>query len=403
MKVKLTELNTGYRGEKRVSRLTEKGKAKAVISITLVALFVFTFILTSVGIIPLDAILLRAKVSVSGSADRFPVAVNTESVLVTDIAEDNILILTTENVMVYSPNGKQLLNHPHIYAKPGVSVNGENVVVFDRGGKGFVLIKGDEIINEGTADNIILTAEYGKNGNYALATQGAGATSTLSVYDKMNKPVFQWNCAHEHIVSVALSDNGRYAGVAVVGAENGQLFTNIQYFGFDYKEPLNTQKISDVTPLSIEFTKFNMLTLLTDKGVYTVERKADKFKTVSGYYSSEFNSCDFSENGSYIVTLAKYGSENVFEINLYSKSGKLQETISADFELKSTRMSNKYIFALGENKIMVYNLRGVNVSEITYKGEAFSLLPTDDFVFVSSLDKITRCFSYGDSTVDLSA
>ena len=42
------------------------------------------------------------------------------------------------------------------------------------------------------------------------------------------------------------------------------------------------------------------------------------------------------------------------------------------------------------------------VSEIDFKGDAHSLLPTDDFVFIVSLDKITRCFSYGDSSVELS-
>lgn len=403
MKVKFTELNTGYKGERRVSRLSQKGKAKAVITVTLVVLFVFTFILSSVGIIPIDALFLRARVSVSGSSERFPIAVNTESTLVTDVSGDNIIILTTENVMVYSPNGKQLLNQPHTYAKPGISVNGKNIAVFDRGGKSFMLIKEDETVFEGTAENIIISAEYGSNGNYALGTHGSGVTSTLSVYDKSNKEIFRWNCAHEHIVSIALSDNGRYAGVAVMGAENGQIFTTVQYFGFDYKEPLNTQKITGVTPLNIKFTKFNLLTLLTDRGVYSVERKEEKYQTVFTYYSSEFNSCDFSESGKYIVTLAKYGSENVFEINLFSKSGEIQQTVSADFEIKATQISDKYIFALGESKIIVYNLRGVKVSEITYKGEAFSILPTDDFVFISSLDKITRCFSYGDSSVELSA
>ncbi len=403
MKVKFTELNTGFEGEKRVSRLSQKSRAKAIIALTLVAVFVFTFVLSSVGVIPLDALFLRARVSVSGSTERFPIAINNESTLVCDIAGDNIVILTTENIMVYSPNGKQLLNQPHIFAKPGISINGEKVVAFDRGGKGFMLIDNAELIYEGSADNTIISAEYGDDGNYALGVHGNGTMSTLSVYDKNHKVIFQWNCAHEHIVSLALSDNGRYAGVAVMGAENGQLFTTVHYFGFNYKEALNTQKISGAAPLNIEFTKFNELTLLTDKGVYIIERKAEAFETVSTYYSSEFNSCDFSETGRYIVTLAKYGSENVFEINMYSKSGEIKSTISVDFEIKGTRISDKYIFALGESKIMVYNLRGKNVSEINFKGEAFSLLPTDDFVFVVSLDKITRCFSFGDASVDLSA
>lgn len=380
----------------------DKISAKMIIVITLICVFVFTFLLNSIGIIPVDALLLRARVSISGNEERFPIAVNSESVLVTDIIGDNIVILTTENVVIYSPNGKQLLNQPHVYAKPGIAINGNRAVVFDRGGKSFMLINDSELAYEGDADNTIICASYGESGNYALGTKGTGATSTLTVYGKNNKAQFQWNCAHEHIVSIALSDNGRYAGVAVVGAEDGEIFTTVQYFGFDYKEALNTQKIKGASPFDLKFTKYNMLTLLTDKGVYLVERKAESYEAVLSYYSSEFNSCDFSNKNNYIVTLAKYGSENVYEINLFSKSGKLKTSISADFEIKSSRISDKYIFALGENKIVVYNLRGKQVSEITYKGEAYSLLPTDDFVFVYSLDKITRCFAYGDATIELS-
>ncbi len=393
------------RGGSRVNLglLFERVNKKTIIALTLVIAFVFTYLLNSIGVIPIDALLVRAKTSISGNSERFPIAVDTESTLAIDNLGDSIFILTTENVMVFSPNGKQLINQPHVYAKPGISLNGERAVVFDRGGKGFMLIDKDEIVYEGTAEKTILSAEYGKDGNYALGTKGSGATSTLTVYNKKHKVEFQWNCAHEYISFIALSDSGRYAGVAVIGAENGEVFTTIHYFGFDYKETLNTQKISGVAPLNMEFTTFNELTLISDRGVFLINRKADKYETVSAYYSSEFNSCDFAQNNKYVVTLAKYGSENVFEMDVFSKSGKVITTISADFEIESVCMSDKYIFALGTNKIMVYNLRGKNVSEITFKGEAYSLIPTDDFIFIYSLDKINRCFSYGDTAIEIGA
>ncbi len=401
MKVKLTELNTGYKGEKKVSRLSEKGRAKIVIAITLVVVFIVTFILSSVGVIPLDALLLKAKVSVTGSNERFPLAVNTESSLVTDVIGDNIVILTTESVVIYSQNGKQLLNHPHVFAKPAISINGKKAIVYDRGGKSFVLINDAEVVYEGSADSIIFSAEYGKDGNYALGIKGEGATSSLLVFNKSNNLIFQWNCAQEHIVSISLSNDGKYAGAAVLGVENGDVFTTVHYFGFDYKEPLNTQKIPGVSALDLKFTKFDLLTLLTNEGVYVINDKNEKFTTVTTYYSSEFNSCDFSDNGRYVVALAKYGSENNFQVDVYNKDGELKTTVSTDFAVKTVRMSDKYIFILGDAKIMVYNLSGVNVSTILYKGEAHSILPTDDFVYITSLDKITRCFSYGDANIEL--
>ncbi len=401
MKVKFTELNSGYKGERRVSRFTGKSRPKAIIIAALVCAFAFVYILSLVGLIPLDALFLKAKVGVSGTNDRLPLSVNTESTLNMDIIGESVIILTTENVSVYSDNGRMIYSMPHVYAKPGLSVNGDRAVVFDRGGKGFMLLTEKEFIYEAQADYTIISAEYGENGTYALGTKAKDATSMLTVYNKHNEAVFQWNCAYEYIASIAISKNGKFVGCAVAGAANGELFTTVQYFGVDYKEPLNTQTISGVAPLDIKFTRTDTLTLITDKGVYTVERKAEKYTEIVSYYSSEFNSCDSSKDGKYIVTLAKYSSENVFEILLYSPKGDVKTNISADFEIKSAYLSGKYIVALAENKVVVYNLNGRQVSEIEIKGEALELLPTDDFIFVSSLDKLTRCFTYGDSTVTL--
>lgn len=401
MKVKFTELNSGYKGERRVARFTGKSRPKAIIVATLVCAFVFVYILSLVGLIPLDALFLKARVGLSGENDRLPLSVNTESTLNMDVIGENLILLTTENVSVYSDSGRLIYSMPHVYAKPGISVNGDKAVVFDRGGKGYMLLTDKEFVYEAAVEHTIISAEYGENGTYALGTKAKDATSMLTVYNEHNEAVFQWNCAYEYIASIAISKNGKFVGCAVAGAANGELFTTVQYFGVDYKEPLNTQTISGAAPLDIDFTRTDTLTLITDKGVYSVQRKAEKYTEVVSYYSTEFNSCDTSSDGKYIVTLAKYGSENVFDISLYSPKGKVKTSISADFEIKTAYLSGKYIVALAENRVVVYNLNGRMVSDIEIKGEALELLPTDDFIFISSLDKLTRCFTYGNATVTL--
>jgi hypothetical protein len=65
-------------------------------------------------------------------------------------------------------------------------------------------------------------------------------------------------------------------------------------------------------------------------------------------------------------------------------------------------MSDKYIFALAENTIIVYNLNGREISRINVKGDARSILSTDKYIYIYSLDKLTRCYSYGDSVIELS-
>ncbi len=401
MKVKLTELNSGYEGERRVSRFSGKSRSKAIIAGVLVLVFVFVYILSAVGIVPLGALATRLKSSISGDSENFPISINSDSTLYTDVLGGNIVIVTTENVSVYGQNGKLVFTQPHSFAKPGLSVNGEKGILFDRGGKGFMLLSEKKCVYEGEAEGTIISAQYGKKGDYALGMRSDTAASVLTVFDKNNEIKFKWKCANEYIVSIALSDNGKYAGVAVMGAENGALYTTLQYFGFDYKEPLNTQKIDGVSALALDFTDYNILTLITDKGVYSVERKAEKYSQLATYYSTEFKTCHVSDKGNFIVAIAKYGSENVSELTVYEPDGEIKSTISADYEISGAYISDKYVFVLAEGKILVYNLKGVKVSEINCKGDIDGLLTTDDFIFILSLDNIFRCFTFGDSEIEL--
>ena len=81
--------------------------------------------------------------------------------------------------------------------------------------------------------------------------------------------------------------------------------------------------------------------------------------------------------------------------------GKEKANIALNIPVESVSVTDKYIFALAENVIMVYNLSGKQVSEIKIQGDAYSIMPNDDFIYVVSLDKISRCFSYGDSVLEL--
>lgn len=402
MKVKLTELNSGFTGYGRVSRFSQKTRSKMIIAGVLVAVFLFVFILSSVGIVPFDAITARASSFIRQDGGNFPISINTDSTINTVILGDSVLVLTTENFSVYSKGGKLTYSQPHSYASPSLSVNGDKAVVFDRGYKAYSLINEKKVVYSGEAPNAIICAEYGESGNYAIGTRGEESTSKLTVYSATNKVVFQWNCAYEHIVSIALASNGKFAGVAALGTENGEILTGVEYFGFDYQEALNSQKISGAAAFDLDFTATNTLTLYSDSGVYVVTKKGESFETVTQYYSSEFNSYDNSVNGNYIVSLAKYGSANNFVISIYSPKGKEKSQISVSGPVKDVIMSDKYIFALAENNILVYNLSGREISRIDIKGEAKSIMVTDKYIYIVSLDKISRCFSYGNATVELS-
>ncbi|MGN0526420.1 MAG: DUF5711 family protein [Acutalibacteraceae bacterium] len=401
MKIKFKELNSGYEGTKRVSRFSKKTHSKMIIAGVLVVLFLVVFILSNFGIIPLSAVTAKVKTFVSHDNGNFPIVINSDSTLNIKNLDDRILILTTENFSVYSSHGKLSWSQPHSFSEPAVSVNGDKAVVFDRGGTGFMLINKSGVAYVGEADNDIICAEYGKSGNYALVTRGDSATSVLTVYTKRNKVDFQWNCAYEHITSVALSGNGKFCGVSVLGAENGEIYTTVKYFGFDYSEALNSQKFIGATPFSVEFTANNILTLYSDTGIYEILKKDEKSNIVNEYHSFEFNSYDVNNKGYYALSLSNYGSTDENSVKVYNGSGKEKAEIVLDKTVVRLALSDKYVFALTDNSVLVYNFSGMKLSEINIVGEAENFYPTDEFIFVGSLDKISRIYSFGNKELKI--
>ena len=401
MKLKLKELNTGYSIEKSVNRLSPKQRAISIIALALVSVFLITFIFSAVGILPLDAISARISTGLFGGGKNYPFTIESDDVVNMGVIGESFLVLTDKTVSVYDTNGNLSFSEKHTFSRPAFSVNENRAVVFDRNGTGYILITDKQKISSGNTAGVIITAEYGKNGNYAFSLRGDKSTSVLAVFDKQGEVRFQWNCAYEHIASITLSDDGKFAGVATLNAENGAIYSTVHFFGFEYSSALNTQKLTDIAVLDLKFSNSTTLTVFSDSGVYQIKKNGDEYKEVTKYFSSEFISFASSNKGSYAVCLAKYGSANVFEISVFSQSGKLKKCISLDYKVTSMSMSNKYIFALAENCIMVYNLNGRKVGEITIVGKLYGIYPTDKYCFIHSLGSVSRCYSFGNSELEL--
>ena len=401
MKLRLKELNTGYSIEKSVNRLSPKQRAISVIVLALVLVFFITFIFSAVGILPFDAISARISTGLFGGGKNYPFSIESDDVVNMGVIGESFLILTDKNVSVYDTNGNLTFSEKHTFSRPAFSINENRAVVFDRNGTGYILITDKQKVSSGNTAGVIITAEYGKNGNYAFSLRGEKSTSVLAVFDKTGEVRFQWNCAYEHIALITLSDDGKFAGVATLNAENGAIYSTVHFFGFEYNKALNTQRLDDIALLDLKFSNSTTLTAFSDSGIYQVKKNGSEYKEVTKYFSSEFISVDSNNKGNYAVCLAKYGSANVFEISLFSASGKLKESISLDYKVSNMYMSDKYIFALAENSIMVYNLKGRKVGEITVIGKLYGIYPTDKYCFVHSLGSVSRCYSFGNSELEL--
>lgn len=323
----------------------------------------------------------RTMLAKIGSGNGFPYSMS--GITASDLlnAGSDLVLFDDSGIRVIDSTAKEISNIEHNFDHPIAESSGGRILLYDIGANQFRIQSKTRVLFEKKTDYLILTAALGKDGLCAVATRADGAESMLTVYDKKYKEVFRWACAKEHIVSCDVSDNGKKYVVAVLGVENGSVYSKVYVFekdktdfsaSFEYKDSALTQvKFLD----GDKFMVFgnNVCEIIDGK---TVSNKIDvSVNTPSRLF--------VSDNNTAVLVLSKYSSTTQKIIKAYNKSG--QELFSAEVTgiVKSVSTDGKYVAVLTDSQVYVYNTKG----EMTGKAEI-----TSDPIDVAVYGKHTYVF-----------
>lgn len=373
---------------------------KPIIVITALALaFAVVFVIGSIfGTMPFSGVSARVRAYIFGDDGRaFPIHISTVNTLYDGSYGDGFYVLSDTDIELYDSAGVCKLTKEHGFTSPAISVGEYATIVYDRSGTGCIFIKKYKVVSEGESkDGNFLTAASG-NGKKAFAVRSADATSSLYVTDRAGNDVFIWNCAYEHIISVALSDNGKYVASASVGAVDGDVVSTVHIFGFDYSEELYSHTFEGEAVLKIKYLSGKLLYIFTDGGIYTVKGNKE-LTTVKTYYSSEFGFYSDADNGVSALALTKYGGSNLCELYVCGKRGKELFSKEIEADVSDVHTNGKYVFLLADKSVLVYNLKGELLNEIKSDMKFDRIFGNSRYVYLRSADKIGRAYALGDET-----
>ena len=294
-----------------------------------------------------------------GRGQGFPYQLNSSSVEKVDVLNGDVYILYEDRTVTLDGSAKEIRSFDHSYATPAVSISPDRALVYDRGGNRFRVENRTESLYTGKTDEgeDLITASIGRKGNIALGTLSNSATSRLTVWNSTYKEKeFVWNCADYTITSTALSDNGKYVAVSVLGAEDGETYSKIYVFDFGYKDPVSETEYPGTAILAVRFTENNTVVGVGDNKM-TVLKDLKKESSVS-YGTSTLSAFTFSPNGRTVLALAQYGSSNQQLLQCYNSSGKLSFEELYDVHIKSVYASDSRISVLTPEYADVYGMHG---------------------------------------------
>ncbi len=384
----------GKKRKKKKSAL----KRLVTVAVALAAAFAVVYIVGSLfGPMPFSGVSTRVRAYIFGDdGGAFPLTVDSENTVNMGALRDGFYILSDNDVRLYDGTGDLKLTKAHTFSLPAVSVGENSLLVFDRKGDGYMVLEGFKVAAEDSVkDGNILTMQRGKHGETAVSERCSDATSRLYVTDRSGEQIFVFNCAYEHMISVALSDSGKYIAAASVGAKDGDVTSTVHVFGVDYSEELYTHTFSGATVLSVRFLSDKLLYIFTDSGIYTL-KGLDELTQVKSFYPSELGFLSSADNGVTALALTKYGGSNLCELFVTGKNGKELCTVQFEQNVTDLCTDGKYVFLLAEDGVLVYNLKGERVGRVPLSVKTERVFGNSRYVYLYSLDQIDRQYTVGD-------
>lgn len=333
-----------------------------------------------------------------GSGNGYPYDISSELTKNVYSSDSNIILLTDVYARVLSPGAKTKLNVQHNYSAPVVDANGSRFITYDRDSKHYRVVNGKNISSEMEAEGNILTCDMAGNGSFALASRSTQTASTFTVFDKKFNEVFKWNSSSNHIIDLALTDNGKYVAVAALGAEKGEVYSKVLIFNVKSSEALGEFKFSGTAVADIHFTSRGYLYITGDNMFTIIDKNKSEIKSQENFESGSLKFVSVGDNGETAVSFSKFGSSTTGIVKYYSYNGE------AAFELNT--QSSIYGIAAGKNKfavyygdeIIVYNSKGEEKDKIKCTADYDKIFYAGSELYLCRTGRIDTFSSLKDSS-----
>ena len=291
-------------------------------------------------------------------------SINSDNLKCFEPFSDGVALLSASSLKYLDSAGNEIVTNVHSFANPVIDVNSKTVLLYDRGGYSLRIENNTSEYKSHSFNSVITTAAIGHKGNYAyVLNSDSGYQSHLYVYTLNGKKQFEWGSASDYIIDVALSDNGKYAAVTLIGIDGAQYFSKVILFKFNSSEPVYTVTLHDTAVYEIDFVANKKLSVYSDTGVYNINSKGE-FTAIQSYSASEMSSSSVCYNGLSSTLISRYSNEKEPVLTVFNKRGKQIYSHTFSEQITDVYCAKNYVCLVSDNVIEILNTEGTVIGKI---------------------------------------
>ncbi len=348
------EISNGSSTLRIVSGTKKKRMIRSIITYSAVFLLILAVVILNI-LSPTGLVeAVRNKILASGNGT---LPVNVYSINPEYLSNYNgvTAILNDSYFELYNSNGKLINAVSHGMSSPNLECSEARYLIFDRERyKISVLNYSGELFNR-EFNKMIISADIGRNGTYAVVTDSDTYQNVVYVYNKNNENIFTWNSAQYYVTDVAVADNGKKIAVSLINSKDGSFESYLYVLDLKSATPKYRYVFDDVISAITSCGKEYMIINGFDKA-YTIpwdggaESQIDLSGVVRHY--------DTNVGGLSCVVSGRADNENINKISILNKNGDIISSFDFTSNVIDVSVFNETVTVLSDSNVYFYDLKG---------------------------------------------
>ena len=339
------------------------------------------------------------------STETFPVHVTGRDVYAAGKYDGGALLLSDTALIGFDRKGSEKIVRGVTFDNAAMAVKKDHILVYDRSGTGFALLKGNDSVYEDSAPRSIIDADTGAGGRFAVAMRDNEYKSSVMIYDPVvygNRSDIEYNSPDDafdvnltyrfsegYVTDVACDEDCRFVGVSVIRADDGVVNSDFYLIDTDEQDD-STHPVISFEKEAIAGAKClpdGSFFIVTDAAVYRVEGgESERMLTFDSSVMIEFASLDYDSPPA--VLLTSYGLKNSNILMIFDKRGRFKSSATVAGRAIGMDSSSKGVAVLFTDKTMTYTPGG-RLAGVNYLSESCeNILFRGNFLYLQSIDEV---------------
>ena len=283
----------------------------------------------------------------------------------------NVALLTDTSFYLYNRSASQMTNLQHNYHTPVMDVEGNTILLYDRGAKKLTVYNKSRELYSKEFDYPIISASLSDRGALLVITETQRYIAEVTVFDKLGGQLFKWYSSQNYVMGADFFSGGDSFGVMALNGVEGDISSTVSFFSVHKSEEEALFASHDYTgSLLVDLHSKSgggMTAVFTDR-VVTYDKAGQE--TGSYRLGSQTLSAYNNEPSSYtLLFLGDYAALKSNDLLVLDRQAQQVCSIQLSQQVQQVEADDSKIYCIGEETVWVYDYTGALLGETQVNAE----------------------------------